>query len=157
MEIFRFVHVSDIHFGQECEGNIHIHNDVRYELLRDSAYFRGKHGGATGILVTGDIAFSGKPAQYKTAGEWLDNLSEITGCEKTSVFVVPGNHDIDLEKLGVTGKILHNSIRESPFAERHVVPHRRISFLNRQSSKRTGVLFFCSSHRSIFVSHFLAR
>lgn len=114
MGIFRFVHVSDIHFGQEREGNIQIHDDVRDELLRDSESFRGKHGGATGILVTGDIAFSGKPAQYTIAGEWLDKLSEITGCEKTSVFVVPGNHDIDLDKLGKTGKILHKSIRESP-------------------------------------------
>ena len=35
----RFVHLSDIHFGQEKSGDRPVHEDVRNELLRDCEHF----------------------------------------------------------------------------------------------------------------------
>ena len=32
-----FVHVSDIHFGQERDHVVHIHDDVKKELVADAA------------------------------------------------------------------------------------------------------------------------
>lgn len=92
---YRFVHISDIHFGQD--GGTHgPHRDARNELLRDCATQNEALGPADGILVTGDIAFSGKHEQFARAGEWLDKLAEAAGCSpNTSVRVIPGNHDID--------------------------------------------------------------
>jgi 3',5'-cyclic AMP phosphodiesterase CpdA len=71
-----FVHLSDIHFGQERDERVHIHADVKEQLIADAAeVIRTLPGGvAHGILVTGDVAFSGEREQYAAAGEWLDRL-----------------------------------------------------------------------------------
>ena len=56
-----FVHLSDIHFGQEKGGQIRIHEDVRESLIEDvgRAVRNLEAGRASGIIVTGDIAFGG--------------------------------------------------------------------------------------------------
>jgi 3',5'-cyclic AMP phosphodiesterase CpdA len=92
-----FVHVSDIHFGQERDFKVFVHNDVKDRVLADAAQMVSEtaEGKATGILVTGDIAYSGKQDEYHDAAVWLDALAAKIGCEKTNAHVVPGNHDID--------------------------------------------------------------
>ncbi|MCF6117157.1 metallophosphoesterase [Mesorhizobium muleiense] len=114
-----FVHVSDIHFGQERDHVVHIHDDVKKELVSDAAeVIAGLQSGATkGILVTGDIAFSGKADQYVAAGKWLDTLAEGIGCPIHRVQMIPGNHDMDRDKLSVGGGKLLDFIRAGGPAE----------------------------------------
>lgn len=92
-----FVHLSDIHFGQEKGSEVIVHDDVRERLIEDAADLVKTHAGghATGLIVTGDIAYAGKREEYQRAGHWLDRLAAAVGCDKTAVQVVPGNHDID--------------------------------------------------------------
>src|SRR5690348_619334 len=88
-----FIHLSDIHFGQEKGGQVNINDDVK-ECLIEDARKRVAHlckGVADGIIVSGDIAYAGKLAEYQQAGEWLDRLALAIGCKKTAVQVVPGN------------------------------------------------------------------
>ena len=108
-----FVHVSDIHFGQERDQRVHIHDDVKQQLIADAGeVVRGLPGGnAQGVLVTGDIAYSGIWAQYEAAGRWLDGLAAEIGCPIHRVQMVPGNHDLDRNKLSVGGKQLLDYIR----------------------------------------------
>lgn len=98
-----FVHLSDIHFGQERDERVHIHNDVKEELIADAADVVRKlpSGNAHGIIVTGDIAQSGLSDQYKVAGDWLDRLAAAVGCEIFNIQLVPGNHDLDRQKLSI--------------------------------------------------------
>jgi hypothetical protein len=65
-----FVQLSDIHFGQERDGRIHIHNDVKKQFILDAAEMvRHLPGGvAHGILVSGNIASSGSQVPYTEAG-----------------------------------------------------------------------------------------
>lgn len=114
-----FIHLSDIHFGQERDHVVHIHNDVKKELISDAAEVIADlaSGSAKGILVTGDIAFSGKTEQYEAAGKWLDTLAEQIGCPIHRVQMVPGNHDLDRDKLSVGGGKLLDFIREGGPAE----------------------------------------
>lgn len=114
MVVYRYVHLSDIHFGQERNGDKIIHEDVRSELLRDCDSFSKTIGLANGILVTGDVAYSGKKEQYDQAGEWLDQLTDSIGCPKTAVSLIPGNHDVDISKIGEAGRIIIQSLRDSP-------------------------------------------
>jgi hypothetical protein len=111
---YRYVHISDIHFGQERYGDKPIHDDVRVELLRDCANFRQSIGPANGILVTGDVAYSGKREQFQIAGAWLDQLADSVGCADTAVSVIPGNHDIDIANIGTTCKMVQNALRSIP-------------------------------------------
>ena len=113
MENYRFVHLSDIHFGQEREGTLVLHEDVREELINSCRELRKKNGPAHGIIVTGDTAYAGKKAEYDKAYKWLDRLAEAVGCKNTSVFVIPGNHDVDLDKIDYNAKMLHEKIRDS--------------------------------------------
>jgi hypothetical protein len=115
MSAYRFVHLSDIHFGQERDGTLAKHEDVREELLADCESLRQKVGVANGVLVTGDIAYSGKKEEYGHAGEFLDRLTAAIGCKRNSVLVIPGNHDIDLDGIDYTAKMLHEKLRtQSP-------------------------------------------
>lgn len=97
----RFVHLSDIHFGQEKGNLIYIHDDVRERLLDDvEDLVRSLPGGTVdGIVVTGDLAFSGNVEEYETAGKFLDRLAEKVRCLRTAVQVIPGNHDIHRKSI----------------------------------------------------------
>ena len=114
-----FVHLSDIHFGQERDESVYIHDDVKRELVADAGRIvRGLPGGmAQGILVTGDIAHSGKPEQYQEAGEWLDSLAAAINCEIYRIQIVPGNHDVDRDKQSVSSSHLLDVLKAGGSSE----------------------------------------
>ncbi len=96
-----YVHVSDIHFGQEKDGGLITSNDeAKRCLIQDARAEVGKFGvEAAGVIVTGDIAYSGKDSEYSDAGKWLAELTDAIGCKRTDVQMVPGNHDIDRKAI----------------------------------------------------------
>jgi hypothetical protein len=96
-----YVHLSDIHFGQEKGAAIVINDDAKERLIEDAAEQVQQHAGGTakGLIVTGDSAFGGKPNEYAVAAKWLDRLARAVGCPTTAVKLVPGNHDIDRDRL----------------------------------------------------------
>ncbi len=96
-----FVHLSDIHFGQEKGGKIRIHDDIKDRLIDDVKIVAEslESGRAVGIIVTGDIAFGGRQEEYKAAAAWLDKVAEAAGCSIFDIQIVPGNHDIDRDKI----------------------------------------------------------
>lgn len=108
-----FVHVSDIHFGQEKDDRIHIHDDVKQQLIADAHNVVSNipNGSVQGILVSGDITHSGTRKEYEAAGEWLDALTKSVGVGIQCVQMVPGNHDLDRSKLSTSGKLLLDHIR----------------------------------------------
>lgn len=101
-----FIHLSDIHFGQERDGLAVVNDDVKEQLVRDcvEALAEVKPDEVGGVLVTGDIAYSGRKSEYDAAGRWLDKLTQAIGCERTKVQIVPGNHDIDRNTLSESTK-----------------------------------------------------
>jgi predicted phosphodiesterase len=92
-----FVHLSDIHFGQERGGQTIVDDDVKASEIDDCSRIFSTRAPESigGILVTGDIAYAGQAHQYQNAGEWLDKLTSAIKCKRSDVYVVPGNHDID--------------------------------------------------------------
>src|ERR1700754_530839 len=107
-----FIHLSDIHFGQEKGAQIIINNDVKERLIEDArTQVRNlPNARADGIIVSGDIAYAGKSIEYQQAGEWLDRLAIAVGCDKTAVQVVPGNHDIDRDGISSGCKLMLEAI-----------------------------------------------
>jgi hypothetical protein len=108
-----FVHVSDIHFGQEKDDRVHIHADVKQQLIADAKEVVSTIAGGTahGILVTGDIAQSGIKAEYDDAALWLDELAASIGVKISCVQMVPGNHDLDRSKLSPAVRRILDHIR----------------------------------------------
>ena len=90
-----FVHLSDIHFRCWSGSEYDVDNDLRNELLLDAESVSKDHGQPQGILVTGDIAFSGTSEEYDIAKEWLAELCIKLGRTLENVWCVPGNHDVE--------------------------------------------------------------
>lgn len=112
-----FVHLSDIHFGQDVgKSSLHKHKDIKERLIEDvGAFFAEFNGGkATGVLLAGDLAYKGKPAEYQEAGEWLDRLTVAAGCEPHAVQIIPGNHDIDRDKASSGVGVVLDHIDNNP-------------------------------------------
>lgn len=106
-----FIHLSDIHFGQEKGSELVIHDDVREHLIKDAADLVKNYAEhATGVIVTGDIAYAGTRDEYLRAAEWLDRLAAAIGCKKTDVQVVPGNHDIDRKSISSGCRLMLDQI-----------------------------------------------
>ena len=109
-----FVHLSDIHFGQEKDGGLlFINDDAKKRLLDDAAAEISKMGmSASGVIVTGDIAYAAKYEEYAKAGEWLDELADRIGCSRLAIQMVPGNHDIDRDAITPMAKYHLDAVRD---------------------------------------------
>lgn len=91
------VHLSDIHFRFKkgaVGGDAVLDEDVRRELIRDVTQVISELGQAHGILITGDVAFAGRPEEYQAADKWLAELCVGTKCDSENIWVVCGNHDV---------------------------------------------------------------
>ncbi len=107
------LHLSDIHFHQGS-GSIHdLDMDLRNELERAAREMREKFPSIHGILVTGDIAFSGQRKEYEIALDWLKRLCDIVNCPPEKVWTTPGNYDVDrsvIEKSRIL-QMMHRELR----------------------------------------------
>lgn len=91
-----FIHLSDIHFNKNSGDVYDLDSDLRNELIRDIQYHaRENLISVKGILVCGDIAFSGKSQEYKAASDFLREVCSKLEIAEEAVFCVPGNHDVD--------------------------------------------------------------
>lgn len=95
-EFLSFIHLSDIHFNKYSGDPYDIDSDLRNELIRDSRENATANlKNIQGILVCGDVAFSGQLSEYKIALNFLNDLCSKIGIINPMVFTVPGNHDVD--------------------------------------------------------------
>jgi hypothetical protein len=90
--LFRWIHVSDLHFGQGGPGEAPERKLLLEALLAD---IETNGGPADALLVTGDVAFRGARADYAEARTWLLAAGGAVGVGPERTFLVPGNHDVD--------------------------------------------------------------
>ena len=104
----RFLHLSDIHFT-DCDGSHDTDLDraVRQRMLEDIQKIHGQLGEMNAVLVVGDIAATGKRADYNEAASFLDQTCDLIGLAANNVICVPGNHDIDRDQQAA----LHEAAR----------------------------------------------
>jgi predicted phosphodiesterase len=106
--------LSDIHFTTHRDDERVFHDDVRRELLADLRVLQHQLGRPVeAIAITGDIAFSGKRTEYQLAGQWLDQVIDACRCSHTAVLTVPGNHDVDRDRIRMSAKIVHRGLRSA--------------------------------------------
>lgn len=91
-----FIHLSDIHFQKFSGDAYDLDDDLRNELVIDlSKNFPKSISSASGILICGDIAFSGQKKEYDIASGFLEQVCQQVSLEPSRIFCVPGNHDVD--------------------------------------------------------------
>jgi len=98
------LHLSDIHFKSEFD-----HINTRASSIAATTYRWLPEVSGVLVILSGDIAFSGKKAEYDIATSFLLQLKKSIICEKDNLivefFVCPGNHDCDFE--------LHDETRDA--------------------------------------------
>lgn len=92
----QWLHISDLHFREDgAEGDQfsqHVAFQAILRHLKEEANTRPK---PNFVLITGDIAYSGKAQQYEVALKFFDELSQVLLIPPENFFFVPGNHDVD--------------------------------------------------------------
>lgn len=148
----RFIQLSDIHFHYSTSGSSYDLDDViRHELVLDAASRSNELGGVYGVLVSGDIAFSGRPNEYATAYNWLSELCREVGCSSQHVWTIPGNHDVDRSKIrGVRlTEMLHKQLRRTPLDD---INSQVRSCLEDSESRK--LMFAPLEHYNAFAANF---
>jgi len=101
------IHLSDLHFRRD--GNqIYQKSEKLYEAVRNLS----QDADLNFILVTGDIASSGKQEEYQNAGDFISKIKikiEQYTNKKVNVVIIPGNHDCDFDtkKESVRDKLIN--------------------------------------------------
>ena len=90
-----WLQISDIHLRA---GNEWSQDFVLKAMCKNIREQRAAGIAADFVLMTGDIAFSGKTQEYKLAANFFDALQTASGVPKKRIFCVAGNHDIDRER-----------------------------------------------------------
>ena len=93
LDKFSWLHLSDFHF--RANGDLFSQEVSTEALLGDLPSRLSSEHPLQFVVVTGDIAFSGKPSQYDLAAEFFKSLASTLGLGMDRIFVVPGNHDVD--------------------------------------------------------------
>jgi 3',5'-cyclic AMP phosphodiesterase CpdA len=105
---FRILHVADPHFSH-C--HFHFPGDpdrIGREHARELVHFLKLHY-LTGrqrfnaAILSGDFTFACNPDGYIAARAFIDDIAEIV--EPEGFVIIPGNHDIDLRKPVVIGRL----------------------------------------------------
>jgi predicted phosphodiesterase len=92
----RLLHLSDIHFRRGLSDTPHdLDRDIRDQLTRDASVLAEQVGEISVVVITGDIAFAGKPDEFDIAGSWLRDFCVAIRIGEQQVWTSPGNHDSD--------------------------------------------------------------
>lgn len=99
------VHLSDIHIRGADDPVL-----SRVQEIGAAASSRAADASHVLLAVSGDIAFSGAPAEYKHAVRFLAGVSECFDVPCT-VVVAPGNHDCDFSAPSAVRDALVEAVR----------------------------------------------
>lgn len=108
------LHLSDIHFGRnyECyqigekfESKERILTELVDYIAKLERPFCPEH-----ILVTGDIAWTGKRQEYDEATEWFKRLLTATRLSGKDITFCVGNHDVNRKHANYRPNLDDNSI-----------------------------------------------
>ncbi len=92
---FQILHISDLHIKKKENFD---RSAVLDPLIRRVKIDRDSGFSPEVVVVTGDIAFSGKKEEYEGAKIFFDDLLAALELPDERLFIVPGNHDLNRKK-----------------------------------------------------------
>ncbi len=96
--LFSWIHLSDIHANNINQEKTADQLLILDSLKEDMILFEEQGiPRPEAVFVTGDIAFSGSALsdhEYSIVDTWLNNIMSTFSLSKESIFIIPGNHDI---------------------------------------------------------------
>lgn len=95
MRVLRWLHISDLHMREAENAQ---REAVLSAMLEDIRHRSKKDGKPDFVVVTGDLAFSGRRSEYELVTEYLRELATAIDLPAKMIFCVPGNHDVRRER-----------------------------------------------------------
>ena len=101
------VQLTDFHFGEELQSNYQKRADDILETIKKSI-----KSGTVLLLVTGDVARTGKESEYQSAVMFFDYLIEQLNQPEyqLKVYILPGNHDLQGPVSLLSAFLAHSTI-----------------------------------------------
>ncbi len=93
--VFKWVHMSDIHFQSADEG-------VQTEFLRKklSEYLKKEIQGCNALLLSGDYRYAPSGEENpKKCSDYIKSLAKNLGLANDQIVAVPGNHDLQRDPV----------------------------------------------------------
>ncbi len=117
--ILSIVHLSDIHICEEKKFYL----KEQAKKIAEAIYNRNDEETNLIIIVTGDIAFSGKESEYELAKEYFDILNtRLKGaCKTYNLLFTPGNHDCDFSEENSIRPILIGNITKEHNVDSNII------------------------------------
>lgn len=106
------VHLSDIHIRSARDPILE-----KGELIAACTYQELAEASSVFVVVSGDVAYSGKPEEYDAASRLFDSIRAALQVERSipvHFVVIPGNHDCDFSVGGKPRLLTLNAVREDP-------------------------------------------
>ncbi len=102
MHTLTILHVSDLHVRGDGR---HPGDRARRRRVLGQAWECNlaeirEHSSIDLVCLTGDIAFAGQEVEYQRATDFIDEMLAALGLDRSRLFLVPGNHDIDRDIEG---------------------------------------------------------
>ena len=102
----RWLHLSDFHLKSDAPYD---QDTVLQALINSLPDLVERYGKPDLLILSGDLAHSGKKQQYDEAGAFLRDVISILGLQKERVFMIPGNHDVDRERAAGLSRTLSDT------------------------------------------------
>jgi metallophosphoesterase superfamily enzyme len=90
----KILHLSDLHLKQDS-----VSQDLVLSSMIKTLEKIAKSNSFKCLIITGDIAFSGKEIEYDKAKDFINNIIKVCNIDIRNIFFVPGNHDVDRSKI----------------------------------------------------------
>jgi len=91
----KILHLSDLHF----KNNDNSQDIILSSLLKKISLLIKNESKPNVLIITGDIAFSGKTEEYNKALEYIQSIATVCEINNKRIFIIPGNHDVDRDMI----------------------------------------------------------
>lgn len=102
-----FLQLSDLHFGKENQTSQEMRDRLRIDVIKQAVKQQFHYDG---LIISGDIVFGkakNKKKAYKAATTYIKDIQNKLRIPKSHIYMVPGNHDIDLQNDNRTNAVLN--------------------------------------------------
>lgn len=108
MRLVRWLHISDIHMRPRDAWA----QDVVLRAMREDIERQRADLPFDFVLVSGDLAHSGKPEEYALVGQFFTALATAADVQIERIYCIPGNHDIDRQRQTLCFRGARASLRD---------------------------------------------
>ena len=116
-----WLHLSDFHVRSDDSYDRDV---VLRALVASVRHFRETGRKPDVVFATGDVAYSGKPSEYEIASRFFDELLEAVELDRSRLFVIPGNHDVDRDRgVGLARTLTSREEADAYFAPSYERAH----------------------------------